>query len=92
MHLELTIDLDLRANAKKPLATLSQRKPNALGKPIVTPVYGNVCHIGLYCPSTNPGTVMGNGRLVFYPAKRMSLSLFSPLSFLLLLALILAKT
>lgn len=87
MHLKLTIDLDLRANAKKPLATLNQRQPNALGEPIVTPVYGNVCHIGLYCPS-----VMANGRLVFYPAKRMSLSLFSLLPILLLLALILAKT
>lgn len=33
MHLEFTIGLDLRINAKMCFATLSHRQPDALGEP-----------------------------------------------------------
>lgn len=70
MHIEFAIGLDLRISTTKSLATLCHRQPNALGEHfIVTPVYGNVCHTGLQCLSTNRGTVMGIGRLAFYPAE-----------------------
>lgn len=80
-HLEFTVGLDLRTNAGKvPRHSKSQAaKRIRRAHSRVTPVYGNVCHSGLKCLSTNQGTLMGIWRLAFYPAKRMSHnSLFSP--------------